>query len=161
MAPTLSICNYNFKISPKDEWGPNSILKYCSSIKTTKDYFFPFFSTFIIHNGQNRSINLKMASQLNNHTLYPTYSFKKWRLSLVYNRSSHHGSAEMNLTNIHEDEGLIPGLAQWDKIRRCQKLQCRLKTWLRSLIDVVQASSCRSYLTPSLGISICQGCSPK
>ena len=27
--------------------------------------------------------------------------------------SSHGGSAETNLTSIHEDEDLIPGLAQW------------------------------------------------
>ena len=27
--------------------------------------------------------------------------------------SSHCGAAEMNLTSIHEDAGLIPGLAQW------------------------------------------------
>ena len=27
--------------------------------------------------------------------------------------SSHCGSVETNLTSIHEDEGLIPGLAQW------------------------------------------------
>ena len=30
-------------------------------------------------------------------------------------RSSHRGLAVMNLTSIHEDIGLIPGLAQWIK----------------------------------------------
>ena len=30
-------------------------------------------------------------------------------------RSSHCGSAVVNLTSIHEDTGLIPGLAQWVK----------------------------------------------
>ena len=28
-------------------------------------------------------------------------------------RRSHLGSAEMSLTRVHEDAGLIPGLAQW------------------------------------------------
>ena len=29
--------------------------------------------------------------------------------------SSHHGSAETNLTSIHNDTGLIPGLTKWVK----------------------------------------------
>ena len=30
-------------------------------------------------------------------------------------QSSHHGSVQTNLTVIHEDTGLIPGLARWVK----------------------------------------------
>ena len=54
---------------------------------------------------------------------------------------------------------LLSGL----RIQHCHELWCRSQTWLRFCIAVavVQASSCSSISTPSLGTSICCGCSPK
>ena len=48
-------------------------------------------------------------------------------------------------------------------IWRCPELWCRSQTWLGSCVAVVvvQASSCSSNLTPSLGTSICWGCGPE
>ena len=46
-----------------------------------------------------------------------TYSFTRERdyklIHFRHARSTHRGSAEANLTSIHEDTGSNPGLAQW------------------------------------------------
>ena len=42
----------------------------------------------------------------------------------------------MNLTNIHEDLGLIPGLAQLVEDWHCHELWCRSNMWLGSGIAV-------------------------
>ena len=55
--------------------------------------------------------------------------------------------------------GLLNGL----RIRCCHELWCGSQTWLGSgvAVAVVQAGSCRSNSTPSLGTSTCCGGSPK
>ena len=78
-------------------------------------------------------------------------------------RSSRGGSAVMSQTRILE--GAVGSLALLSRlrIRRCRKLWSRLQTQLgaRVALAVVQAGSCSSDLSPSLGTSMCHRCSPK
>ena len=46
------------------------------------------------------------------------------------------GSAVRNLTTMHENTGLNPGLAQWAKTLALLWLWCRSQTWLGSHIAV-------------------------
>ena len=59
----------------------------------------------------------------------------------------------------------VPSLASSSglRIQRCQELWCRSKTRLGSgvAVAVLEAGSCISDWTPSLGTSIYRGCSPR
>ena len=72
-------------------------------------------------------------------------------------RNSHCGAAEMNLTSIHEDAGLTPGLDQW--IRDLVLPQMQLRSHV--VVAVAVAGSCSSDSTPRLGTSTCCVCGPR
>ena len=72
---------------------------------------------------------------------------------------------EANPPRNHEVVGLITGLDQWVKDPSGVAVSCgvgdRLRLGSHVAVAVVQAGGCSSNLTPSLGIFICQECSPK
>ena len=83
-----------------------------------------------------------------------------WFVYTEKSGSSSSGSAETNLTSIHEVAGSI--LSEL-RIQCCPELWCRSQAWLRSQVAVAvgQARSCSSDSTPSLWTSICHRCGPK
>ena len=59
---------------------------------------------------------LYIKSQGTHQNFYRTGEFSKFiDYKPIKIWSTYHSSAVMNPTNIHEDAGLIPGLAQWVK----------------------------------------------
>ena len=75
--------------------------------------------------------------------------------------SSHHGSAVMNLTGIHEDASLIPGLTQL-RIQHFHELCCRLQVRLGSHIPVLWCRPAAAALIwPLACASVCHRCGPK
>ena len=76
--------------------------------------------------------------------------------------SSHGGPAVTNLTSIHEDVCLIPGLAQWvkDPALPCALVQVTDVAWIWCCGCGV-GWRLQLQFSPSLGTSKCCGCSPK
>ena len=55
----------------------------------------------------------------------------------------------------------LSGLRIWHRRELWCRLQTRLGSGVAVAVAVAVAGSCSSNLTPSLGTSICHGCSPK
>ena len=71
----------------------------------TKTFFYAFYY-------EKLQTHTQIHSRENSITLSPLCIF--YTNSVIVS-AFHHGSAEINLTRIHEDADLIPGLTQWVK----------------------------------------------
>ena len=93
------------------------------------------------------------------HCTTVTYNIVITYTSIKASGSSHCGSVIRNPSSIHE----VPSLALLSQLRTLhfRELWCRSQMQHRSGMAVVQAGSCSSDSTPSLGTSICRECGPK
>ena len=86
-------------------------------------------------------------------------SFTLQWLPIIFKIKSRSSQQLRTHHSVHEDVPTsLSGLRLWP----CCKVWCRLRIWLGSVaVAVALAGSCSSDLPPSLGTSICQGCSHK
>ena len=81
-------------------------MEYYSAIK--KNEILPFAAKWM-------DLEIIILSELSQRKKNRWFSLIFCILKNYTNGSSHHGTAVTNLTSIHEDVGLIPGLTQWVK----------------------------------------------
>ena len=84
-----------------------------------------------------KKLNMELAcdSTIPLLVIYPK-ELKTCLYKIVLMESSHCGSVVTSLNSIHDDESLIPGLAQWIKGSALLELWCTSQIWLGSGIAV-------------------------
>ena len=70
---------------------------------------------FILQMREQRLLRMQLELRSQHHEHFPTFLLSRTTYKVTIFVSSHSGSADTNLTIIHGDTGLVPGLNQWVK----------------------------------------------
>ena len=137
--------------------GCTSLLSHCfifilqnrENDKYSKEICFPEMIIFWMISRNAHTVNLNFPTYSSKFKFPVPWLFRHWywlhqayilsgKLDSKFSNvgSSHCGSAVTNPPGIHEDEGLIPGLAQWVKDLALHEAWCRSETWLRSGVSL-------------------------